>query len=161
MNRTIALLLGASLVGVVSCVADPEAPGKLTDCSLRATPGARVDMPVGSVRVFGTAQSIGCEILPTTPNAEYLFVVSNASSKPDDEKRFTFVAGPDTTQALATSASLAISPALVADRSGGLESDRVSQQLGVNEVYGTKILPCVSTTVAHQRSAALVAPLGP
>lgn len=126
MNRTKTLLLGGSLLGVVSCVADPTTPGKLTDCSTAATPGARIDLPVGGVRVLGTPQSVGCAILPTTPSAEYVLVVSNASTSLDDVKHFTLLARPDTTSG-APVASLAISPALVAGR--GLDVGLVRDQL--------------------------------
>src|SRR3954466_4095811 len=102
------LLLGGSLLGLVSCIADPLTPTKLTDCSSTATPGARIDLPVGGVRVLGTAQDISCAVLPTTPNAEYVFVVSNASTTLDQEKRFSFLAQPDTTATAV--ANLAISP---------------------------------------------------
>src|SRR3982750_1860961 len=106
------LPLGASLLGAVSCIADPLTPTKLTDCSTAGSPGSSLTIPVGGVRVLGSAQSISCAVLPTTPNAEYVFVVSNASSTIDDEKQFTFLAAPDTTAT--TAASLAFSPALVA-----------------------------------------------
>ena len=129
MNRTKTLLLGGSLLGAASCVAEPAPPGKLTDCSNAATPGSRYDIPVGGVRIFGSAQSVGCAVLPTTPNAEYVFVVSNANPTLDVEKNFTFLARPDTTAT--TAASIAVSPALVADgSSGGFDAGRVAAELG-------------------------------
>lgn len=112
MNRMSALLIGGALLGAVACGSDGTGPSTLGPCSSTATPGSALNLPVGGVRVFSTPQSIGCVILPSAPDAEYLFVVSNANSELDVERQFALSARPDTSVA-ALATTVETSPALV------------------------------------------------